>query len=264
LEQIERNGRNPALWPITKLRRTRAPLSIVILAGGKSERMGRDKAFLQFGGESFISVIANELLGISDDIIAVVGTKNPGEFVKEVDDKRVRFVNDALYMSNPLGGMLTGLEAAMDEYAAVVACDLPLVRKSLISTLFEAAEGHDGAVPIWNPGVRLSMEPLCAVYNVRSMIKAINGSLARGEAGCKRVVISLEDVNYVPVSELREFDPELSSFRNINTQTDYDELLQELEPPILIETAARKKEADVARLGFQSGSAENLYDESQR
>ena len=238
-------------------------MTIVILAGGKSERMGRDKAFLEFGGESFISIIAKELLEISDDIIAVVGTKDPGEFVKEVGDKRVRFVNDARYMSNPLGGMLTGLEAAIDKYAAVVACDLPLVRKRLISTLFEAAEGHDGAVPIWNPGVRLSMEPLCAVYNARSMIKAINGSLARGEAGCKRVVMTLEDVNYVPALELREFDPELGSFRNINTRTDYAGLLQELKPPILVETATRKKEATIARLGLYNGSTENFHVESQ-
>jgi len=225
--------------------------------------MGSDKAFLQFGGESFVSIIANELLEISDDVIVVVGTKDPREFVKEVDDKRVRFMNDERCTSNPLGGMITGFEAANDKYAAVVACDLPLVRKRLISNLFEAAEGRDGAVPIWNPSVRFSMEPLCAVYHTQSMIKAINRSLARGEAGCKKVVMTLKDVDYVPVSELREFDPELNSLRNVNTQEDYIELLKELKPPVLVETVARKTETAIVRPQLRSGSTENFYVESR-
>jgi len=203
-------------------------LTIVILAGGKSQRMGNDKAFLPYKRNTFISAIVSEMLYISDDIIVVIGAKNPSRFMEEIVDKRVRFVKDRRYISNPLGGMLTGFELATSRYAAVIACDLPLVKKELILALFAAAEGHDAAVPIWNPKDKFSTEPLCAVYNVQSMIRTINHSLSKGEFGCKRVVMALGDLNCIPVARLRECDPELDSLKNINTKEDYLDLLEGL------------------------------------
>jgi len=200
-------------------------MTVIILAGGKSQRMGRDKAFLQFGQATFISAIANEMLRISDEVIAVIGKKDTSQFTTAGVDRRVSFVNDIQYLSNPLGGMLTGFSKTRSRYAAVIACDLPLVKGCVMSALFAAAEGHDGAVPVWDPLNRYSMEPLCAVYNVQTMTVAIRDALSRGETKCKRVVMTLPDVNYVPASELREYDPDLGSFRNINTERDYLDLL---------------------------------------
>lgn len=191
--------------------------------------MGTDKAFLFLEGRTFISIIVNEMLRVSDDVVIAIGNKNSERLIKEISDKRVRFVNDFPNAGTPLGGMLAGFEVAASKYAAVVACDLPLVRRDVIDGPFAAAEGHDGTVPLWNPEDKFSMEPLCAVYNVQSMIKAIKRSLANGANGCKQAVMSLADVSYVPVSELKQYDPGLGSFRNINTKTDYSQLLKD--PP---------------------------------
>lgn len=193
--------------------------------------MGSDKAFLDLGSKTFISVIADEMLGVCHDVVVVIGRKRPEPFMKEIAHKSVRLVNDRRYVGNPLGGMLTGLEASTSEQAAVVACDLPLIRGSMVSGLFAAAEGHDGAVPIWNPEDRLSIEPLCAVYRVQPMIEAIQDALSKGVRECKRVVLSLSDINYVHVSELKKFDPNLGSLRNINTGNDYLNLLEGLDLP---------------------------------
>ncbi|MDG6996161.1 MAG: molybdenum cofactor guanylyltransferase [Nitrososphaerota archaeon] len=220
-------------------------MSVIVLAGGKSQRMGSDKAFLQLGQRSFISILVEEMLSVSDDLIVVIGTKSPKRFTKEIKDERVRFANDWNYLENPLGGMLTGFRISNSEYAAVVACDSPLVRKGLLRCLFSAARGHDAAVPIWDTEHKLSMEPLCAVYNVSSMKKEIDNSLRKGVSGCKHVVLSLQDVNYVPVSDLRQYDPCLISLRNINTKSDYEELLQELAVPNII--SARRTDVQAKR-----------------
>lgn len=217
-------------------------MSAIVLAGGKSKRMGTDKAFQLLGQRTFISMIVGEMLSVSNELIVVIGTKSPEQFTKEIGNERVRLVNDRNYLENPLGGMLTGLDYSNDEYAAVVACDSPLVRKELICYLFSVAKGHDAAVPIWDAGYKLSMEPLCAVYNVISMRKAIEESLEKGVSRCKRVALSLPDVNYVPVSELREYDPRLVSLRNINTKSDYAELIEEELAMPSIALASRSKE----------------------
>lgn len=214
--------------------------SAIILAGGKSERIGSDKAFLRMGRSTFLSIIAEEMLLVSSDVITVVGRKKLEPFAKEVRDSRVRFAKDSHYIGNPLGGMLTGLELATNEYAAVVACDLPLVRNNVISRLFEEAKGHDAAVPIWDTKDKLSIEPLCAVYNVQRMKRAINDSLGKGISGCKLVVRSLPDVRYVPVSELKEYDRDLDFLNNINTTKDYLELLKKRTLPILSHRAIQR------------------------
>ena len=206
-------------------------MTVIILAGGRSERMGTDKAFLLLGRRTFISIIVEAVSGISDDVVVVIGKKNPEPFMKEIADNKVRVVNDSNCIANPSGGILTGLEAATSKYAAVVACDLPLVKGNFLDDLFVAAKGHDAAIPVWNPNDLLSMEPLCAVYRVASMIKATK-DLAKGAAGPKRAVLTLPDVNYVPVSELRRQDPELGSLRNINTEMDYHDLLKRLARPV--------------------------------
>ena len=215
--------------------------SAIILAGGKSERMGKDKAFLNLGRRTFISMISQEMLRVSDEVIVVIGRKDAAPFKKEIRDGRVRFVNDSHYIENPLGGMLTGFEAATNKYAAVVACDLPLIRNELIGKIFAEAEGHDAAVPIWNPEDKLSIEPLCAVYNAKKMKKAIKDSLGKGVFGCRLVVRSLSDVRYFPVSELRGYDPDLLFLNNINTRKDYLGLLEKYSFRVLSSQAMKKQ-----------------------
>ncbi len=200
--------------------------AVVILAGGRSSRMGTDKSFLRLGEREFINSIAAEALKLSSDVTITIGRKSPHEFSAALD-RRVKIVEDDVDIGSPLGGMLTGFNHVHAEYAAVIACDLPMVRSSVVERLFTAARGHDAAVPIWDAGDPMTTEPLCAVYRVGPAREVIQNSLREGNRACRRVVLALSDVNFVPVSELKSRDPELTSLRNINTREQYARLLDE-------------------------------------
>lgn len=193
-------------------------LSVVILAGGRSERMGYDKAFLTHKGRQFISIISEKMLEVSSDVIVAIGAKEPRTF-ESVLEKSVRILNDNQYLMNPMGGILSALARTRNEYTAIVACDSPLVKPEVIRFLFEEARSRDAAVPLWEDSYRI--EPLCAVYNAKEAVRAGKAALEDGKIGPKHMVSYLREVNYLTMSKLRKYDPQLVSFLNINTQDDY-------------------------------------------
>jgi molybdopterin-guanine dinucleotide biosynthesis protein A len=202
-------------------------LSAIILAGGKSTRMGIDKAFLNYGGNTFIEIIAEEMRRLSEDVLILIGTKSRAQFESFLGSDRFRIMNDTHYLDNPLGGVLTGLDHASSDYSAVVACDSPRIRSDVLNYLYRRARGHSAALPIWDIDNGMTIEPLCAVYNVEEMRYAIREATSKGKAGLKHAASFLGDVHHVPVSELRQFDQNLVSLLNINTKRDYFELLEE-------------------------------------
>jgi len=204
-------------------------LSVIILAGGMSSRMGADKAFLSLGMNSFLGLIVSQALALSNDIVIATGMKNVSDYDKLLQNEGVRVFNDDTYVRSPLGGMLTGLNHVNGEYALVIACDLPLVKSSLLAHLFSRASGYDAAVPLWNINDKMSTEPLCAVYRVESTKRMIEGMLEEKTHPCKKMILRLLNVNFVPISELRFYDNELDSFLNINTKMEYADLLAKTE-----------------------------------
>lgn len=205
------------------LRPNRSPeLSITILAGGRNTRMRSDKAFLTCKGRPFISLISEEALRVSREVLVIIGEKER-EMFQSVLTRRVRIVNDAYHVGTPLGGMLTAFDYLQTEYTAVLACDSPLVKSNVIRFLFESALSHSAAVPLWESG---KIEPLCSVYQVHQARNASLKAIREGTPGCRSMISFLPDVHYVPVSTLRTFDPSLISLLNINTPQDLRELEQ--------------------------------------
>jgi len=200
-------------------------MSAVVLAGGKSSRMGADKAFLTFAGRTFISTITNELLKIFDQVVISTGRKNNNDFVRAVgNDKRVRLCNDLYAFENPLNGLLSAFESIRDEYCFVVACDSPLICKDVVRYLCNEAISHSAAIPIWDDTDLMTCEPLVGAYQVEETKIGIQKTIQSGRIGCKHVFSYLNDVKYVPVSDLRPFDPTLKSLINVNTPRDYEEM----------------------------------------
>jgi len=208
-------------------------ISAILLAGGKSSRMGRDKAFLELGHNHFVSRIASELLRVSDDLMVVVGRKAKEQFYRTFDFLRfdghdpsqVRILNDQYSFENPLAGILTGFENARHSIAAVVACDMPLMNGNVIKALRRNFDGFDCVVPIWDD---YSIEPLCGVYGVERSMQAAKLAILDSKVGPKHMVSYIPKVNYVPVCSLRQLDPNLESLLNINYPRDYDELMNSL------------------------------------
>jgi molybdopterin-guanine dinucleotide biosynthesis protein A len=208
-------------------------MSAVVLAGGKSSRMGTDKAFLDYAGRTFISLITDELLRLVDDVVVAIGRKDRRDFGLLLRDRRIRIINDTYYFENPVGGILSALEQVMQDYSFVVACDSPLIQKSLVEHLYYQGLGYSGAIPIWDEADPMTCEPLCGVYNVEETISGISELMKWGQPRCKDVILSLPNVRYVPVEGLRRFDPSLNSLLNINSPSDYIEILENRICPIM-------------------------------
>ena len=201
-----------------KTQRDGPALSVVVLAGGQSSRMGRDKAFLALRGRPFIAMITDEMLKLSDDVLVMIGDKRAEGF-RAVLDGRVRVAPDGTFLTNPMGGMLSAFPLLAHGYAAFLACDTPFVRAGVVEYLGRSAMGHDAAVPRWEDG---RIEPLCAVYSVAKAKEAGAKALAGSRWGCRELIGFLNDVSYIDVGALRSIDPALVSFRNVNSPEEYD------------------------------------------
>jgi molybdopterin-guanine dinucleotide biosynthesis protein A len=115
----------------------------------------------------------------------------------------------------PLAGMLAGFAAAKQRHVWVVACDLPDVEPALGALLLALAGDYEAVVP------RPDQEPeaVCALY-VRELAPRIEALLESGQRSIKSL-LARSTVRYIASDELRAVDPQLRSFRNINTPADY-------------------------------------------
>ena len=186
----------------------RGGCSLVILAGGLSRRMGRDKAGLPAGDGTLIQHLARRLAPVVDETIVAGGS---GRY----DLPGVTTVDDRYPGLGPLAGIHAGLLVARSPLVWVVGCDLPDVDPGLAALLCGLAGDVDAVVP------RIDSEPqgVCAVYD-RALAPRIEGLLAAGERRVK-MLLGASNVRYVTPGELRAVDPELRSFRNINTPAEY-------------------------------------------
>ena len=135
---------------------------------------------------------------------------------------------DAYPETGTLGGIATGLQVTPG-WAAVVACDLPLLSAALMGWLAGLAAEQEGGQDRWDavvPVVDGYAEPLHALYH-RRCLPAIEARLAAGQ---RRVISFMPDVRtrYVAEPELRALDPELWSFFNTNTPEEWDKAMEVL------------------------------------
>lgn len=197
------------------------PITVLILAGGRSTRMGRDKAWLTLDGLPLVERVAQRLLPLAGEI--VFSANDPAPFSALVARLPIpaRVIADAFPGAGPLAGLHAGLTAASCDAVLAVATDMPFVNRAVVEAMVGLCEEPDAVVP------RLSTEgfsepqpePLHAVYR-KSCLPAIEAALL---ANRRRMVSFLSDVRVCYVDEplLREIDPTLTSFRNVNTPDEW-------------------------------------------
>lgn len=188
-------------------------MTAIVLAGGKSSRLGRDKALEHLGDTSIIECVIGVLEEISKEILVVT---RPGQ-ARELTSYggRVRFIEDDPPGHGPLGGLHSGLLASKDEYAWVVGCDMPFLNVSLLKYQMKLASGYDAVVP------RMSgLQPLHSVYS-KSCLPQIK-SLLRQEGASLHHLLSFLRVRYVDEGEIAPWDRNGLSFFNINTEADLE------------------------------------------
>jgi molybdopterin-guanine dinucleotide biosynthesis protein A len=187
-----------------------AGLSGVVLCGGHSRRMGRNKAVLTLQGQRLIAHVLDRLDPLCDELI--VAANDVGDYA----DLPARVVPDVLPVSGPLSGIHAGLSSMRNELGIVVACDMPFLNHALLRFMAVVAPGYDVVVP----HIQGEYEPLHAVYR-RTCIAPIERLLAQGP---RRVValFPLVRVREVTQEEVALFDAE-NSFFNVNTPEDWAE-----------------------------------------
>jgi len=200
------------VWPgATTMRQERfSAVSALVLTGGGSRRMERDKTALPLPDGTLLDVILEQLQAWFDDIVICTSRRLR---------HRANGIRTALDMApdqGPLMGILSGLNAARHPRAFVVAGDMPVIHRPLVTRLLDVTTA-DIVVPRRPDGVA---EPLFAAYS-RRVRPAIAALLAAGE----RSILSLYprcDTRYIPV-------PDMNWCWNINTLADYQAYLRHLE-----------------------------------
>lgn len=184
----------------------------VILAGGKSSRLGQNKAFIEIGGKRIIDRQIDLLKGICKEIIIVC--KNTPEF----SDLTCSVVKDIVDYPSPLAGIYTSLKVAIYEKCFVLACDMPFLNRALIEYQMEISDKFDVVVP--RPSG--DYEPLHTVYS-KNCIPYIEDMFAK-----KKFKIldfySRVRLKEITEDEIKRFDPKMLSFVNVNTRDDLERI----------------------------------------
>lgn len=200
-------------------------VSSIVLAGGRSCRLGHDKVFKTVGDLNLLDLVITCVTPLARETILVATSKNA--LIKSEKYPDLKVVTDVYPGKGPLGGIYTGLLNSTSGYNLVVASDMPFLNPALLRYMVEVSVDFDLVVP----RVGELVEPLHAVYsqNCRAPMEHL---LKHDELPVRRL-FSMVRTRYVEADEIETFDPEHLSFFNINTQADLQkaaEIARGMEP----------------------------------
>lgn len=187
-------------------------MTAAILAGGRSSRFGRDKSLVPWRGAPLIEHLAESLSRIFDTVMVV--TDNPLDYTF-LKTAAVRDLEPGL---GPLGGLFTALHHLEGGELFLRGCDMPLVHEDTVRFLVERGRGKTALVPEAFGRV----QPLSAVYSKRAL-KGIEEMIRGGDLAISGVAARVKG-SIVREEEIKELDPELTTFLSFNTQKELDAL----------------------------------------
>ncbi len=176
----------------------------IVLAGGKSNRYGRNKALVEMDGIRLIERVIGVVEPIFEHLLIITNTPQDYAYLK------LPMVEDLIKGLGPLGGIFTGLQTISDEAGFFVACDMPFLNGELIHHMADVMEDFDAVVP----KVDWKIETLHAIYTKRC-IPTIKELIDNRDYQIFNFFQKVR-VRYLSESEIRGFDPEMRSFFNIN------------------------------------------------
>ncbi|HEY97615.1 MAG TPA: molybdenum cofactor guanylyltransferase [Dehalococcoidia bacterium] len=189
-------------------------ISCIILAGGKSLRLGHDKITEKVGNKTLLEKVISRIDSLCKDIVIV--TAEERSFAESGDNPKIKTVSDIFPGRGSLGGIYTGLVKSESFYNLVIAADMPFLNRDLVAYMTEVAEGFDFVIP----RIGSYFEPLHSIYS-KNCVPPIETMIKNN----RRIIIELFDfvkVRYVEAEEIDRFDPEHMSFFNINTMEDLE------------------------------------------
>lgn len=197
--------------------RTRPGLAIGVLAGGRSRRMGRDKAFLELGGRPMLTRVVGELSRLGLPLLVAAGKEGRDLPHLPAD---VTLVHDQSPHEGPMAGAIALMEALPPDCDRIFlcACDLPFMKAELVATLDALLDAtHDMLVPIAH-----SQPQVLAAFYRKTLLSEI---LRRFQAGDRKLRRLYDDfpTRFLDEEELRRIDPLLISFHNLNRPEDLEQ-----------------------------------------
>lgn len=193
----------------------------IVLAGGRSTRMGRPKAWLPIGGHTMLEAVVGAIAGgLRDRAAPIIIVGAPGQDLPALGPP-ARRIDDDVEGEGPLRGMAAGLAALQGTVRAafVSSCDVPLLKPAFVTRMLALLDDNDIAVPV----VEGLHHPLAAVYRVE-VLQAARDLLARHR---RRPFFLFEAcrTRLVAPADLAEADPDLESLKNFNTPEEYESLV---------------------------------------
>ena len=183
-------------------------LTVAIQAGGRSSRMGQDKALVRFNGRPMIEHIIDRVSDMADDLIII--TNNRPAFIQY----GLRLVSDPEPGAGALPGLKTALKASTGSYTVLIACDMPFVSRPLLDHQVSLAykQHADVVVPRWDD----HLQTMHAVYRRESCLHAVEHALASNQ---KRMISFYDEVlvRILETEEVKSYTPNGRAFLNINT-----------------------------------------------
>lgn len=181
----------------------------ILLAGGKSSRMGKDKALIKYGDETFMSDSIKKLNELFNEVIIV--TNNVDKYQIE----NAKTIKDIYSGMGPMGGIHAALKEAQNSWIFVVPCDMPLWEPFLVEEILRHRTGYDIVVPT----IKERMEPLFALYK-KTCLHKIEDCL---DNNIVKVIelYPLVQTNFLDLGKIQGLDIQCTkSFFNINTPDD--------------------------------------------
>jgi len=190
-------------------------VSGVIMAGGASRRLGRNKALERIGGKALIERVIDSIVPLTTEVLVVVG--RPGQAEALHLPPRVRVVSDRYPGRGSLGGIFTGVDASAERWSLVVACDLPFLNREVLRHLIEESGNVDAVIP----RLEGQPEPLHALYS-KACLAPMERMLRAGHLKIAPLFEAVR-VRYVDEGTIDRIDPRHLSFFNINSEADVEE-----------------------------------------
>jgi molybdopterin-guanine dinucleotide biosynthesis protein A len=189
-------------------------ITSIILAGGRSSRLGREKLAEVIAGKSLTERAVSSLISLSQEILIVISQKQARSSLSLYTYPEAKTVVDLYPGKGSLIGIYTGLVHSTNFLNLVVACDMPFLNVNLLRYMIDISPGFDVIIP----RVDDQMEPLHAVYS-KNCIGPMESLIRQDNLKATAFFDSVK-VRYVGKEELDRFDPERLSFFNINTEAD--------------------------------------------
>ena len=184
----------------------------IVLAGGRSQRLGRDKALETIGGQPLVRRVIDRISQVTEEVVVVAAEQSQADALPLEEGYRVAL--DRYPGGGALGGIFTGLAAAQHQWGIAVACDMPFLNVGLLRRMLCLRQGADAVVPM----LRGWLEPTHAIYS-KACLPFMEQRLLAGDPKISRFFDKVR-VAYLPEEEIAAIDPDFLSFFNVNTPQD--------------------------------------------